>query len=294
MAKDAYWFPHDSNAKRDLKMIRLRTKMGYEGIGIFWSLIEMLREIPGYRLPVSDVDMAAVDLGLDADKTQEAIDLFCEIGLLTHERGHYQSKSLTSRMETWEKQKANGKKGGRPRKQRREKPNQNPNRNPNDNPTPNPDAKPNETITVQDRRVQDRREQQEHETGVVDVSFLGSDYRHTYGAQVSSLAAEFQGFPEMLVRQCLGPTPAPEAWVVNRREEYGWPQVAAALVITRDQATKPNLRYADQLLKSGFRNKGSTVRPDFEFLKDKPTDPELDAMIEEAKAEELARTNELS
>jgi hypothetical protein len=46
MNKDAYWFKHDSNAKDDPKCIILIEELGLEGYGIFWILIETLRDQP--------------------------------------------------------------------------------------------------------------------------------------------------------------------------------------------------------------------------------------------------------
>jgi len=53
MAKDAYYFPHDSNAKDDPKCIMLIEELGLEGYGIFWVLIETLRDQPQYKAPMS-------------------------------------------------------------------------------------------------------------------------------------------------------------------------------------------------------------------------------------------------
>jgi hypothetical protein len=51
--KDAYYFPHDSNAKDDPKVIMLMEQFGPEGYGIFWILIETLRDQPDYRAPIA-------------------------------------------------------------------------------------------------------------------------------------------------------------------------------------------------------------------------------------------------
>ena len=51
--KDAYYFPHDSNAKDDPKCIMLIEELGLEGYGIFWMLLETLRDQPGYKAPIN-------------------------------------------------------------------------------------------------------------------------------------------------------------------------------------------------------------------------------------------------
>lgn len=49
--KDTYWFRHDSNAKDDFKCMVLIEQLGCEGYGIFWILVETLREQKDYRYP---------------------------------------------------------------------------------------------------------------------------------------------------------------------------------------------------------------------------------------------------
>lgn len=51
--KDAYYFPHDSNAKDDPKCVLLIEQLGLEGYGIYWVLIEVLRDQPDYKYPTA-------------------------------------------------------------------------------------------------------------------------------------------------------------------------------------------------------------------------------------------------
>lgn len=48
MKRDSYYFPHDSNAGNDPKIMILISQFGLEGYGIYWTLIEYLREQPEY------------------------------------------------------------------------------------------------------------------------------------------------------------------------------------------------------------------------------------------------------
>ncbi len=36
------YFNHDSSARNDIIIIKLRSSLGYEGYGIFWSVLELL------------------------------------------------------------------------------------------------------------------------------------------------------------------------------------------------------------------------------------------------------------
>ena len=51
--KDAYYFSHDSNAQDDPKCMILIDQLGMEGYGIFWALIERLRNEKDYTLPIN-------------------------------------------------------------------------------------------------------------------------------------------------------------------------------------------------------------------------------------------------
>ena len=48
MSKDAYYFPHDSNARNDKRLIKVRMKYGMQGYGIYFGIIEILREQNDY------------------------------------------------------------------------------------------------------------------------------------------------------------------------------------------------------------------------------------------------------
>lgn len=57
--KDAYYFSHDSNAKDDFKCMLLIEELGLEGYGIFWVLVETLREQDNYKYPIKLLSVLA-------------------------------------------------------------------------------------------------------------------------------------------------------------------------------------------------------------------------------------------
>lgn len=61
MAKDTFWFSHDYNSRSDRKMLKLRMKLGMEGVGIYWSIVEMLYEESGFLLR-SDYERISYEL----------------------------------------------------------------------------------------------------------------------------------------------------------------------------------------------------------------------------------------
>ena len=49
--KEAYYFSHDANARNDIKIKAMMSRYGYEGYGMYWAIVEMLRETKDYELP---------------------------------------------------------------------------------------------------------------------------------------------------------------------------------------------------------------------------------------------------
>lgn len=50
--------------RNDVKVIKLRRQLGLEGYGLYWCLIEMLRDTPDYKLPIDAVDDIAFSLNI--------------------------------------------------------------------------------------------------------------------------------------------------------------------------------------------------------------------------------------
>ena len=69
------YFPHDSNARNDIKIIRLRKKLGLEGYGIYFCLIEMLFADKN-MLCIDDYETLAFALQCDPKKLESVINDF--------------------------------------------------------------------------------------------------------------------------------------------------------------------------------------------------------------------------
>jgi len=118
MAKDAYYFPHDSNAKDDPKCVMLIEELQLEGYGIYWILIETLREQPDFKYPMKLIPALARRYFTTKEKMTAVIkgyDLF-----KIEEDEFFYSESLLRRMEIVnekrEKAKLAGKKSGEVRR----------------------------------------------------------------------------------------------------------------------------------------------------------------------------------
>jgi len=109
--KDAYYFPHDSNAHNDPKLMQLRLDLGWEGIGIYWALIEVLREQQNYRFPI---DYRLLELRLSTAKAalQAVIEGGFKLGLFDKNETDFWSPSLMRRMETMDLRREAAKKAG--------------------------------------------------------------------------------------------------------------------------------------------------------------------------------------
>lgn len=73
MEKDAFYFPHFSNARNDKKLKRARKELGIEGYGIFFMLLEVLREESDFKYPLKDIDLLADDFNTSEQKVRTII-----------------------------------------------------------------------------------------------------------------------------------------------------------------------------------------------------------------------------
>ena len=73
MANNAYYFSHDSNAKDDPKCMLLIDQLGLEGYGIFWVLIEVLRDQPNYSYPLNLIPILARRYNTSTEKMMAVI-----------------------------------------------------------------------------------------------------------------------------------------------------------------------------------------------------------------------------
>lgn len=69
------YFSHDSNARNSEKLIRLRVKHGAAGYGVYFMLLERLREEPSY-VSVRDYNMLAFDLRADTALIKSVVENF--------------------------------------------------------------------------------------------------------------------------------------------------------------------------------------------------------------------------
>ena len=113
--KDAYWFKHDSNARHDPDIVLLLGEYGHAGYGIYWMIIETLRDADGNKLKKKHI--AAFSKNFAYDLLDDLL-AFClrETDLFEEDDEFFWSNSLIRRLEKHEQLKEirveAGRKGG--------------------------------------------------------------------------------------------------------------------------------------------------------------------------------------
>lgn len=92
--KNSYYFPHDYFSRHDPKLERLRMKLGCEGVGVYWCLVEMLYE-QGGTLELKDMEIYAKALNTSMETlldTTSGYDLFLK------NKTHFWSPTILKRL----------------------------------------------------------------------------------------------------------------------------------------------------------------------------------------------------
>ena len=112
--KNAYYFSHDCNARRDEKLLAVRMRHKAEGYGVYFMIVEMLAEEPTHMC-LKDYNMIAFELRVGAETVKSII---VDFGLFqfTEDGERFYSESLMERMsdldDLIEKRREAGRKGG--------------------------------------------------------------------------------------------------------------------------------------------------------------------------------------
>lgn len=113
MEKKQSYFSHDSNARNSEKLIRLRMRHKAAGYGVFFMILERLREEPNY-MSVKDYNVIAFDLREDASLIKSVVEDF-GLFVFTDDGKYFYSESFSRRMGIKDNEKAKrseaGKKG---------------------------------------------------------------------------------------------------------------------------------------------------------------------------------------
>lgn len=133
MSKDAYWFRHDSTAGRGLKMKKMQHIYGHWGKGIYWDVIEVLREQSEYKFE-KNVQSLQLLCDIISCKDEHKFINFMQdcinIELFVCDEKYFFSDVLCENMKYWDASKINGSKGGKAKSDNTNKDESNPNPTP--------------------------------------------------------------------------------------------------------------------------------------------------------------------
>lgn len=90
------YFSHDSNARNSDKLIPLRAKLGVEGYGVYFMILERLREEPTY-MSIKDYNMLAFDLRVDTAIIKAVVEDF-GLFVFTDNGKYFYSEGFLKRM----------------------------------------------------------------------------------------------------------------------------------------------------------------------------------------------------
>ena len=107
----ARYFSHDSNARNSDKLIRLRMRHKAAGYGVYFMILERLREEPDY-MSVKDYNMIAFDLREDASLIKSVVEDF-GLFAFTEDGKCFYSESFTRRMSKMDAERQKRAEGGK-------------------------------------------------------------------------------------------------------------------------------------------------------------------------------------
>lgn len=100
MAKDPYYFTHDANASQDPKIMAMMKKHTVAGYGMFWIIIERLRNETGYKIADKDYnwDALAMQMQCTSSEVKEFVEYCTSLDLFVKDDGFFYSPALLKRM----------------------------------------------------------------------------------------------------------------------------------------------------------------------------------------------------
>lgn len=152
--KSTNYFSHDSNARNDEKLVRLRMKQGAAGYGVYFMILERLREEADY-MSAKDYNMIAFDLRVDAAIVKSVVEDF-GLFTFTDDGKCFYSESFTRRMDikdTLRRQRSEGGKIGMKNRWKKEQGKQNKEVKPQPKATSAPTPKPAPTTQPADNQA---------------------------------------------------------------------------------------------------------------------------------------------
>ena len=97
MKVETNYYPHDANARNDEKLLRLRMRHKAAGYGVYFMLLEILRDKEGFTCP-KDYNVIAYELREDAGLIKSVVEDF-GLFVFTDDGKYFYSEPFLRRME---------------------------------------------------------------------------------------------------------------------------------------------------------------------------------------------------
>lgn len=72
--KESFYFKHDYNARQDPKILKMLSKQGLEGYGIYWALVEIISSQTGKLFIPKDYEAIAYELRTECDRIKSVVE----------------------------------------------------------------------------------------------------------------------------------------------------------------------------------------------------------------------------
>lgn len=106
---NTFYLGIDLNLPQDIKIIKLKRKLGFSGLGLYLELKLKLAQSPGYELSMDDLPDLAYEFRLESKYIK---DLVSDFDLFTVENNKFYCQDVKNKMANLEKRKQAGKKAG--------------------------------------------------------------------------------------------------------------------------------------------------------------------------------------
>ena len=256
------YFSHDSNARNSDKLINVRMSLGAEGYGIYFMILERLREEENY-MSVKDYNMIAFDLRVNSSAVKQLVEDF-GLFVFTEDGKYFYSESFLTRMamkdnESKKKSEA-GKKGAQARW----------GNNKNDKDIANEKGNNSSAIAVpQENIAREEKERKVNESKEKRKENTSSNSSNSFNQKIINAWNEINTIPNI---QALNTSTNRYKQLAARRKQYGEDKVLEAIeqikqsdflqgkikdfVISFDWFVKPNNFI--KVLEGNYGNKNKT------------------------------------
>lgn len=95
MSNENQYFPHDYNARNDVKIIKLLRAKGLAGLGLYWCIVETLYQNGG-KMKIEECESIAFALHLHFEDVSEVV---TEFDLFSNDGTNFWSESIFRRLE---------------------------------------------------------------------------------------------------------------------------------------------------------------------------------------------------